>query len=94
LKILAEQYFTTSLVSNGGGPSEDILDWFHFIENLHKVGGPLKRLQQEESLLWEGQVDKTIGLFAPGLSPFPNLLANPSSPHSQLSVLPNGGIAH
>jgi hypothetical protein len=45
--------------------AEDILDWFHLIENLHKVGGSLKRLQQAESLLWEGQVDKTIALFAP-----------------------------
>jgi hypothetical protein len=26
---------------------------------------PLKRLQQAESLLWEGQVDKTLALFAP-----------------------------
>jgi hypothetical protein len=43
--------------------AEEILDWYHLIENLHKVGGSLKRLQEAESLLWEGQVDKTIALF-------------------------------
>ncbi|NMF86832.1 ISKra4 family transposase, partial [Nodosilinea sp. P-1105] len=45
--------------------AEEILDWYHLIENLHKVGGSLKRLQEAESLLWEGQVDKTLALFAP-----------------------------
>ncbi len=33
-------------------------------ENLHKVGGSLKRLKQAEDLLWTGQVDATIALFA------------------------------
>lgn len=41
----------------------EVLDWFHLIENLHKVGGSLKRLKQAQSLLWKGQVDATIGLF-------------------------------
>jgi hypothetical protein len=41
----------------------EILDWFHLNENLQKVGGSLKRLRQAESLLWTGQVDKTIALF-------------------------------
>lgn len=45
--------------------AEEVLDWFHLIENLHKVGGSLKRLRQAESLLWEGQVDQTIALFVP-----------------------------
>lgn len=43
---------------------EEILDWFHLNENLHKVGGSLKRLRKAESLLWEGQVDATLALFA------------------------------
>lgn len=42
---------------------EQILDWFHLIENLHKVGVSLKRLQQAEALLWRGKVDETIDLF-------------------------------
>ena len=42
---------------------EEILDWFHLKENLHKVGGSLKRLNQAEALLWQGKVDAAIALF-------------------------------
>ncbi len=42
---------------------QEILDWYHLKENLHKVGGSLKRLQQAEALLWKGQVDETMALF-------------------------------
>lgn len=42
---------------------QEILDWYHLNENLHKVGGSLKRLRQAEALLWKGQVDDTIALF-------------------------------
>lgn len=42
----------------------EILDWYHLRENLHKVGGSIKRLNQAEDLLWTGQVDATIALFA------------------------------
>ena len=41
----------------------EILDWYHLVENLHKVGGSLKRLRQAKTLLWQGQVDGTIALF-------------------------------
>jgi len=41
----------------------EILDWYHLVENLHKVGGSIKRLNQAETLLWRGQVDQTIALF-------------------------------
>ena len=33
------------------------------MENLHKVGGSLKRLNQAKSLLWQGQVEATKALF-------------------------------
>lgn len=46
---------------------EQILDWFHLMENLHKVGGSLKRLQQAETFLWRGKIDEAIDLFC-GLS--------------------------
>lgn len=46
------------------GEKREILDWYHLVENLYKVGGSLKRLQQAESLLWQGKVDETIALFA------------------------------
>lgn len=42
----------------------EVLDWYHLTENLHKVGGSLKRLQQAEALLWKGKVDETLALFA------------------------------
>ena len=42
----------------------DVLDWFHLMENLHKVGGSLKRLKQAKNLLWKGLVEETIALFA------------------------------
>jgi len=41
----------------------EILDWYHLVENLHKVGGSIKRLNQAEALLWKGQVDVVIALF-------------------------------
>jgi len=34
------------------------------LNNLHKVGGSLKRLRQAETLLWQGQVDAAKALFA------------------------------
>jgi hypothetical protein len=40
-----------------------ILDWYHLKENLHKIGGSMKRLNQAEKLLWQGQVETTIALF-------------------------------
>ena len=48
----------------------EVLDWFHLMENLHKVGGSVKRLQRAESLLWQGQVDAARALFA-GCQPQP-----------------------
>lgn len=49
---------------NPQGKSTEILDWFHLVENLHKVGGSIKRLEQGEHLLWQGKVDETIALFS------------------------------
>jgi hypothetical protein len=46
------------------GERREILDWFHLMENLEKVGGSLNRVAQARSLLWLGKVDETITLFA------------------------------
>lgn len=43
---------------------QEILDWYHLVENLHKVGGSIKRLNQAEALLWQGQVEAAIALFS------------------------------
>jgi hypothetical protein len=48
-----------------GSNHEEILDWYHLKENLYKVDGSLKRLQEAESLLWQGKVDETLTLLEP-----------------------------
>jgi hypothetical protein len=42
-----------------------VLDWFHLVENLNKVGGSIKRLHQAETWLWQGKVDAVLALFEP-----------------------------
>jgi hypothetical protein len=41
----------------------EILDWFHLIENLGKVGGSEQRLDAVEALLWKGDIDGAIEQF-------------------------------
>jgi hypothetical protein len=41
----------------------EILDWFHLMENLHKIGGSNQTLFAARGLLWHGKVDETIKLF-------------------------------
>ena len=41
----------------------EILDWYHLMENLHKVGGSNRRLKQARNLLWHGFVDDAIAKF-------------------------------
>ena len=48
---------------NPGKNRREILDWYHLIENLYKVGWSLKRLAKAKDILWKGQSDRTIDLF-------------------------------
>lgn len=41
----------------------EILDWYHLMENLHKVGGSNQRLVRARNYLWQGLVDDAIALF-------------------------------
>lgn len=41
----------------------EILDWYHLMENLHKVGGSNRRLRQARNYLWYGLVEDAISLF-------------------------------
>ena len=50
---------------NNSAEKIEILDWFHLMENLHKVGGSNKRLKEARNLLWQGKVDETIKLISP-----------------------------
>lgn len=46
---------------SGIAPTEHrryILDWYHLVENLYKVGGSLQRLREVETDLWNGRVDQ------------------------------------
>lgn len=45
------------------GQRREILDWYHLIENLHKVGGSNRRLKQAKNNLWQGFVDEAIAQF-------------------------------
>ncbi len=47
----------------------EILDWYHLVENLAKVGGSKQRLEQAESYLWQGKVAATKALFSNCKSP-------------------------
>ena len=41
----------------------EILDWYHLMENLGKVGGSQQRLDAVEAKLWVGDVDAAVKLF-------------------------------
>ena len=41
----------------------EILDWFHLMENLHKVPGSINRVQAARALLWNGEVNAAVTLF-------------------------------
>lgn len=46
------------------GHRREVLDWYHLVENLHKVGGSQKRLQQVKTDLWHGRIDLAQQAFA------------------------------
>jgi len=41
----------------------EILDWYHLIENLYKVGGSFQRIDEVKCFLWKGEVDAAISCF-------------------------------
>jgi hypothetical protein len=41
----------------------EILDWYHLVENLYKVGGDKNRLARVEAFLWRGNVVAAIAEF-------------------------------
>jgi len=49
---------------NPGGETREILDWFHLVENLYKVGGSNRRIHEGKKLLWQGKVNETLALFS------------------------------
>ncbi|MBD2119524.1 hypothetical protein H6F68_01170 [Trichocoleus sp. FACHB-262] len=47
----------------GDTERREVLDWYHLMENLGKVGKSFQHLAQARSLLWQGNVDETLALF-------------------------------
>jgi hypothetical protein len=41
----------------------ELLDWYHLVENLGKVGGSQARLNAVEARLWNGDVEVAVALF-------------------------------
>jgi len=41
----------------------EILDWYHLMENLHKVGGSNQRLRRAKTYLWQGLIDNASAEF-------------------------------
>ena len=41
----------------------EVLDWYHLVENLNKVGGSLKRLKRVENFLWSGEIEPALAEF-------------------------------
>lgn len=56
----------------------EVLDWYHLIENLHRVGGSLKRLRRAQNQLWQGStveaIAEFIGVKSKGSKNFQNYL--------------------
>lgn len=42
---------------------QEILDWYHLVENLYEVPGSLKRLERAKKLLWQGKLEDAIAEF-------------------------------
>jgi len=42
---------------------QEILDWYHLMENLEKVGGSSSRLARIKALLWSGKVEEALKEF-------------------------------
>jgi hypothetical protein len=41
----------------------EVLDWYHLVENLHKVGGSKKVLKRVENYLWIGDIEAVLSEF-------------------------------
>ena len=41
----------------------EVLDWYHLVENLHKVGGANKVLKRVENYLWQGDIESALSEF-------------------------------
>jgi hypothetical protein len=47
----------------------EVLDWYHLMENLHKIGGSFQRPNQVRALLWQGNVAEAKNAFSDWVNP-------------------------
>ena len=49
-----------NIIGTIGEPQQrrEVLDWYHLLENLYRVGGSLKRLKRVEGYLWQGWIEE------------------------------------
>lgn len=41
----------------------EVLDWYHLVENIYKLGGSNKRLKRVKNYLWFGEIDQALAEF-------------------------------
>jgi hypothetical protein len=50
-------------IKEAGGRRE-VLDWYHLMENMHKIGGSEQRLKQVKAELWKGNIEGAKEAFS------------------------------
>lgn len=45
------------------GQRREILDWYHLLENLNKIGGSQRRIKEAQAYLWMGKTLQAKQLF-------------------------------
>ena len=49
-----------NLMEKIGVKRREILDWYHLVENMNKIGGSNKRLNRIKENLWKGEVKRVL----------------------------------
>jgi hypothetical protein len=47
----------------------EVLDWYHLMENMHKIGGSEQRLKQVKAELWKGNIEGAKEAFSDWIEP-------------------------
>jgi hypothetical protein len=52
-----------NLIERIGFKRREILDWYHLVENMNKIGGSNKRLNRIEESLWKGEKERVLDVL-------------------------------
>jgi hypothetical protein len=47
----------------------EVLDWYHLMKNMHKIGGSEQRLKQVKAELWKGNIEEEKEAFSDWIDP-------------------------